>query len=391
MGAVDPSYPLYPIASLVSAALLLLVLLTSFIRQSWNLGVAFLCFWLFLQNLTSGISAILWSNNADVKHYIYCDIVSHLDVICSIVKPMSTFIITRRLYLITDLRSVELPSPAARRWNMICEWTMGLIVPLVFAGPIYYIVQAARFGVYEGFKCSSALSDSVLTLLLFELWSIVLPLVSLVTYYPRVALVFYSQGKLANRFLRSNGSISRLNYFRILALASIDILVTLPLGITTLVLAVLVFREFDVPFYLGWDFVHSDFEPFSLTYARMKAAGAGSLAQRYCQVWTSPILAFVTFGLFGLTSEACAMYGQPFKALGARLGWGSPSRSDVSGTIGSMKFGTNPGESTEDSELQLSTPRLYVDLGAPTAGGTSENKSEHASEFPSAGCKDVDT
>ena len=74
MGAVDPSYPLYPLANVVSAALLLLVLLTSFIRQNWNLGVAFLCFWLFIENICSAIDSVIWSDNADVKLYVYCDI-----------------------------------------------------------------------------------------------------------------------------------------------------------------------------------------------------------------------------------------------------------------------------------------------------------------------------
>ena len=74
MAAVDPTYPFYPIASFLASVMLLLVLLTSFVRQSWNLGVACLCFWLFLENLTFGINAIIWSDNADVKLYIYCDI-----------------------------------------------------------------------------------------------------------------------------------------------------------------------------------------------------------------------------------------------------------------------------------------------------------------------------
>ena len=74
MAPVDPTFPLYPIACILSAAMLLLVLLTSFIKQSWNLGVAFLCVWLLLENLTDGINAIIWAENADIKLYIYCDI-----------------------------------------------------------------------------------------------------------------------------------------------------------------------------------------------------------------------------------------------------------------------------------------------------------------------------
>ena len=128
-GAVDPTYPLYPVASILSAVMLLLVLLTSFVRHSWNLGVAFLCFWLFWGNLTYGINGILWSDNGDVKAFAYCDIgklrpmharilistspATRLHIIVNVVKPMATLIITRRLYLITSLRSVEPPTKAA--------------------------------------------------------------------------------------------------------------------------------------------------------------------------------------------------------------------------------------------------------------------------------------
>jgi hypothetical protein len=53
---------------------MLLMLATGIIRQSWNLGVSFLCFWLFLELLTEGIDSIIWSDNADLKLYVYCDI-----------------------------------------------------------------------------------------------------------------------------------------------------------------------------------------------------------------------------------------------------------------------------------------------------------------------------
>ena len=74
MGAVDPSYPLFPIASFLAAMMLLLVLATSLARHTWNLGVSFLCFWFFLGNLKSAVNAIIWSDNADVKLLVYCDI-----------------------------------------------------------------------------------------------------------------------------------------------------------------------------------------------------------------------------------------------------------------------------------------------------------------------------
>ena len=74
MGPVDPTYPLFPIACILAAVMLFFVLLTSLVRQYWNLGVLFLCFWLFLENSTTAANAIIWSDNADIKDYVYCDI-----------------------------------------------------------------------------------------------------------------------------------------------------------------------------------------------------------------------------------------------------------------------------------------------------------------------------
>ncbi|KZV72495.1 STE3-domain-containing protein [Peniophora sp. CONT] len=184
MGAVDPTYPLYPAACLLASILLLLVLLTSFVRQSWNLGVAFLCFWLFFENLTNAVSAIIWSDNYDVKNYAYCDIVSHLELFCFVLVPMSTLIILRRLYLIASLQSVDLPSTNTRRWDLVVEWTLGLIIPALIAGPIYYVLQASRFQVIEGSGCTNAVGRSILTEILIASGPIVPPVLSFIRETP---------------------------------------------------------------------------------------------------------------------------------------------------------------------------------------------------------------
>ena len=118
MAAVDPTYPLLPIASVLASFMLLLVLLNASIRQQWNFGVALLCFWLLLQNTTGAANAIIWSDNANVRLLVYCDVgayykpptslsshstyplVSRLQVLMIVLKPMATLIVTRRLYLI---------------------------------------------------------------------------------------------------------------------------------------------------------------------------------------------------------------------------------------------------------------------------------------------------
>ncbi|VDC04657.1 unnamed protein product [Peniophora sp. CBMAI 1063] len=319
--AVDPTYPLYPLASILAAAMIVLVFLTSLIRQSWNLGVALLCFWLFFENLTNGINTIIWADNADVKFYVYCDIVTHLQVVVTVVKPMATLIITRRLYLIASQSPLGLDEDRARCKNAIIEWILGLAVPVVVAGPIYYIVQQYRFAVHEGYGCENSVDGSILSFLLIWSWNVIPPLISIIIYYPRVASLFFHNGRRINRLLSSNNSISYINYLRIFAFASLDVLLTLPIGIVSVILTAIAESSQDWVFYRGWAFDHKNWGPVSVPYEIQVAAGSSALAQRYFAQWTSPVLAFALFGLFGVTSEARASYWRVLYRAGSWFVW----------------------------------------------------------------------
>ncbi|VDB95536.1 unnamed protein product [Peniophora sp. CBMAI 1063] len=309
MGAVDPTYPLLPIASVITSLLLLLVLFSSFARQSWNLGVTFLCFWLFFENIAWTINAIIWSDNADIKLYVYCDIVSHLQILTSVVKPMSSLLIMRRLYLIANSQAVESPTDAMRRKDRLIEWTIGLVIPVLVAGPIYYVIQGSRFAVSEGFGCGGAMIGA-LKIVLIQPWLILPPLLALTVYYPRVVRILYRQHTELNRFLQTNQSISRSCYLRVLALASVDIIFSLSLNTTGFVLYLLPYIGSDQPdsFYPGWDSAHSDWSPKSHAYAGLGTEKALLFFTR----WTTPIFAIVIFGLFGLTQGARASYREAF-------------------------------------------------------------------------------
>lgn len=168
----------------------------------------------------------------------------------------------------------------------------------------------------------------MLELLTIGGWNVVPPLISIVFYYrtlynvhspartpltrlllAKTLRIFYRQSRDANNSLGRTNSVSRTNYFRILTLASIDLLLTLPVGIVSIALAITSWlHNFPLPFYWGWSYLHTDWEPLSVSYAEFKSSGTANFALYYFNNWTSPILAFITFGLFGLTSEARASY-----------------------------------------------------------------------------------
>ncbi|VDC07998.1 unnamed protein product [Peniophora sp. CBMAI 1063] len=362
MAAVDPSFPALPIAFLLSAVLLLFVLLTSFMQRSWNLGITFLCFWLFVDNITTAINMIIWSDNADIKLYVYCDIVTHTQVIAYVVKPMATLIITRRLYMVASLQSTGQASDGKERKALLIEWTLGLVIPLLVAGPLYYVEQTARFQVVEGFGCGNARDSAILDMLILQSWNIIPPLLSVIIYYPRVARVFFLQYRDSIRLLRGEGPGTRKNHLRILALASIDILFTLPIGIASLMLNVKELLDVGVfPFYPGWSVVHNYWEPLSVPYSELQAIGSYAIALQYITYWASPTLAFAIFGLFGLTVEARTSYSRLVEMIAGRFQWRRSSRAVMRGVSST----TSMDPSADVDESSHETLSFDVEMGFP--------------------------
>ena len=103
-----------------------------------------------------------------------------------------------------------------------------------------------------------------------------------------------------------------------------------------------------LPFYGGWTAVHTDWEPLSVSYEEFLEYGTSAVAQTYFSLWTSPILSFVIFGLFGVTKEARASYWRGFCWITLKLfGW-QPAEKHGFG-ITTINFGRHHGQ--EDAEI----------------------------------------
>ncbi|KAI0029061.1 pheromone A receptor-domain-containing protein [Vararia minispora EC-137] len=375
----DPSYPFYTVIAIITAALLLLLLTANLARRSWNPGVSFLCFWLFWELLFGGIDAVIWRDNMDLKLPIYCDIVSHVEVFAAVVKPACTLIIARRLYKVTSLRSVG-PSTREELFDTAFEWCVGAGIPALVTGilcvsegfALDYIVQDFRFVIQEGIGCCTAIDSSGLAII-FSSWSITLPLISIIFYFPRILCIFYKHNRDTNRFLNTNDTtgMSRRSYFRILAIGSLDIVFTLPIGITNIILqlreAISTNRKF--PFYAGWGAVHSDWAPVGLPFNLMQRM-PDTLMFNYVQRWASPALGLTIFALFGLTDEVRATYRRGLLAAAGIMGWTLPvcKHEDV----GEIRFGERP------------LRRSYLSIGASSIADDSLRCTEEADGIPSA-------
>jgi hypothetical protein len=220
-----------------------------------------------------------------------------------------------------------------------------------------YIDQSARFAVIEGFGCNCNPAGGGIDLLFFQTWPILLPLISIFVYcrkslnpcgfilitmgLAKIVYVFYRHNCETNEFLQSHISLNQHRYFRILALACIDLLLTLPLGVVNTTISIQEDIRNPLPghsfqFYHGWAVVHSHSAPIALSYSEAIGAGTWSRLGLYFGLWTAPILAIIIFAFFGFTSEARATYWRGFRAVGRLFGWTPPAPK--SAVLGGIQF-----------------------------------------------------
>ncbi|KZV64172.1 hypothetical protein PENSPDRAFT_757448 [Peniophora sp. CONT] len=193
----------------------------------------------------------------------------------------------------------------------------------------------------------------------------------------RVAWIFYRQSQDINRFLQSNDSVSRTNYIRIIALASIDVLLGLPIGIISIALAVKQALAFDnLPFYPGWTHDHTEWAPVGFLYADLITGGTFGLVQGYFVQWTSPVLAFAIFGLFGVISEARVSYWRVICTVGGWFGW-RPTVRKAHSSLKDTELGDRPRDASIDIEIGSRSPS-FVNPNVRAQELSAASEGEHA-------------
>ncbi|KZV63603.1 hypothetical protein PENSPDRAFT_691511 [Peniophora sp. CONT] len=372
----DPTYPLFPIFSIICSGCLFLVLTTTTVRLKWNIGVSMLCLGLFVEILLVGVNTIVWADSAEVKATWYCDIYSHFAIWMNVLKPACTFIITRRLYQISARRSIEATSKAERKWNLVVEVGATVILPAIVTGALYYIVQSARFGIIEGFGPTNTPSSDILQILLLESWAIGFSLISVFVYCPRIIWVFYRFKRDTGRYLSDDGVTGSINYGCILFLGLLDALITFPIAVANITLQVKANVQIfgSIPFYYGWSTVHIPgwSQPIIITKEHFLAEPGSNIALTYVSLWSSIVLGYAIFFLFGLTREARTSYIHGIGSMARTLGWRSSSsrtteRHDQ--RLSSIAFGSRPGA------LGPRSPFGTMDE-SPTSPGVAESDPE---------------
>ncbi|KAJ3876744.1 pheromone receptor [Lentinula edodes] len=312
MHASDPTFPLFPILSFLGFVLSVIPLPWHF--QAWNSGTCAFMVWVGCFCLVLFVNSIIWADNAINSVPVWCDISTQIIAGAGIGIPASTLCISRRLYRITSTQTVSITRDDKRR-AIYQDLTIAVGLPILVL-ILHVIVQPHRFDIIEEYGCSVATYNTLPAYFLFYMWPILIGLISF-GYSSLTLRTFYVRRIQFNQVLSSNKAINPSRYLRLMLLALIDIMCTIPLGVYVIYISL---KGVGLAPWISWADTHFDFNRVVLLPAVIWRGNPTEFAAIQINRWLPVICAFIFFALFGFAEEAMKNYRRAFWFLVRPLG-----------------------------------------------------------------------
>ncbi|KAF9232484.1 pheromone A receptor-domain-containing protein [Melanogaster broomeanus] len=311
----DP-YPLYPIFAFLGFVLTLVPLPWHF--QAWNSGTCAYMLWVSLSCLVQFVNSVVWQGNVNNPAPVWCDISTKFLIGASVGIPASGMCITRRLYKISCVSSVTITRRDKRRAVFIdlC-FCLGIPILVMALRECLHVVPRHRFDILEDVGCYPSIYNTLPAYFCVFMWPVVIGCASFV-YSALTLVAFYKRRLQFNELMSSHTSLNTSRYLRLMLLATLEMLCTIPIGIYSMYIA-----NVGVPLepYISWANVHWGFSYVGLIPALEWATDPGFRISVEMTRWLFPACAFLFFALFGFAGEARKNYTALFLKVSSLLGY----------------------------------------------------------------------
>ncbi|OAX32933.1 Rcb3.42 [Rhizopogon vinicolor AM-OR11-026] len=322
MSASDPTYPAFPVLAFTGAVLVLIPLPWHF--QAWNSGTCLYMIWTALGLLNLAINSIVWRSSAINYAPIWCDISSRLLVGVGVAIPAASLCINRRLYKIATISTVT-TTKAHRQRTVMIDLAIGIGIP-VLQMALQFIVEGHRFNIFEDVGCYPFTYNTWLAYPLSNLWPLVLGLISAV-YCVLTLRAFMKRRAQFSEFLSSNSSLSINRYFRLMALATLELLCTTPISAYGTYINIV-----DNPLepWKGFADAHFNYSHIGQYPSVIWRLNPLTVISTELTRWSLVFCAFSFFAFFGFADEARKNYRKAFWAIAKRFGFHPPVSAGTS-------------------------------------------------------------
>ncbi|KAF8153841.1 pheromone A receptor-domain-containing protein [Crassisporium funariophilum] len=321
----DPTYPLFPVFSFIGFLLCLIPL--PWHVQAWNSGTCAFMIWTAVSCLIGFVNSLVWTGNVANPSPIWCDISSKIILGVSIGIPAATLCISRRLYYLTSCQTVSLTREDKRRMVMI-DLAIAVGIPAIIM-ILHTVVQGHRFDILEDIGCYPVVYNTLPAYFLYFMWPVVLGVISFV-FSGLTLRSFWNRRAQFNQLISSNSSMSISRYLRLVLLAIIDMMCTVPLGIYSIYIGN---KGVGLAPWISWEDTHFNFARVALVPSIIWRSDPSFQTSVELTRWLPVLCAFLFFGLFGFASEAQKNYKVAFWAIGKRFGFHPAPPTTVKGSI----------------------------------------------------------
>ncbi|KIJ08360.1 hypothetical protein PAXINDRAFT_182292 [Paxillus involutus ATCC 200175] len=341
----DP-YPLFPVFAFLGFVLALVPL--PWHLQAWNSGTCAYMLWVSLSCLVQFVNSVVWHGNVNNPAPVWCDISTKFLIGASVGIPASGLCITRRLYKISRVSTVSVTRQDKRRAVLI-DLCICVGIP-VLVMVLHYIVQGHRFDILEDVGCYPSIYNTLPAYFCVFMWPVLLGCVSFV-YSALTLVAFYKRRLQFNELMSSQSCLSTSRYLRLMLLASLDMLCTIPVGIYSMYIA-----NVGVPLepYISWANVHWGFSYVGLIPSIEWASDPPFRTSVELTRYLFPASSFLFFALFGFAGEARKNYLTIFLKVSSLFGY-KPKPASSAGVYRANK--ATPGALSSVGSLPVYVPR----------------------------------
>ncbi|KAK7680857.1 hypothetical protein QCA50_016167 [Cerrena zonata] len=314
--------------------------------EAWNVGCVLYIIWTAIGCLLQFINSLAWSHDAVNRAPAWCDFFVRITQMASVGIPAASLVIARRLCKIATGTTVRSTTRDKQR-AIMTDLAIGLSPPLASL-VIYYFIQGHRFDILEGVGCSSAVPFTIPSFFLFFGWPIFLGVISAI-YSGFTLRAFLKRRKQFSELIASNSNLTFNRYFRLMAMAVVEICCTVPLAIYGNVVN---FRDAYYQ-YRGFADLHLGFDRVRQYPLALWDNGSGFRSAVMFNQWAFIGCALVFFLIFGVAEEARKHYRAAYTSVAKRVGLST-------GEIDSSGFTQSKGSKITSSGFGRATIPTFI-------------------------------
>ncbi|TFK25488.1 STE3-domain-containing protein [Coprinopsis marcescibilis] len=271
--------------------------------EAWNTGTVLYIFWTAISLLNYFINAVVWNNNTENWAPAWCDISTKFMVGVALAIPCCSLCINRRMYHIASIRTVR-KSRQEKIRSIIADCCIGLLAPAIFMA-LHHVVQGHRFDILEDLGCVPSTYNVTVAHALITAPLLGVPLVTII--YAVLSIVAFKKRDAEFKEVLASSSGSQKNmsrYFRLIALASVSVVVGFPLTLAATLVNV---TKSPVQPWISWEETHYDFWRVAQAPATVwKSSPNWGLVES--NRWYVVISGLTFFAFFGFADEAISNY-----------------------------------------------------------------------------------